>query len=271
MRGGGWHNRSMELRHLPLSAIRPNPRQPRATFDDEQLQELAASIKVVGLLQPVVVRPQERGYELVAGERRLRAAQQLGWQTIPAVVKHTEDNDMLREALLENLQRADLNPLEEAAAFQQLLSDLDCTHDDLGNRLGKSRSAVTNSIRLLRLPAGVQRKVAAGVLSQGHARALLALGNAEDMEALAGRVIAEGISVRSTEELVALGQAPEKPDAGRRTVERDVPQAAADLAAELSERLDTRVSVSVGRHKGRLIIEYAGDEDLTRIAALLVG
>lgn len=265
------HNPHMQLQHLPLTAIRPNPRQPRGTFDDEQLQELAASLKAVGLLQPVVVRPAMLGYELVAGERRWRAAGHLGWETIPAVVRQTDDNEMLREALLENLQRADLNPLEEAAAYQQLLNDLGCTHDDLGNRLGKSRSAVTNSIRLLRLPPGVQRKVAAGVLSQGHARALLALPDSEAMETLAGRVISEGISVRSTEELVALGQAPDKPKPGRRAVDREVPQDAADLAAELAERLDTRVSVTVGRSKGRLIVEFADGEDLARIAALLVG
>lgn len=260
----------MELQHLPLTAIRPNPRQPRGTFDEEQLRELALSIKAVGLLQPIVVRPVGAGYELVAGERRLRAVAQLGWESIPAVVRHTDDNEMLREAVLENLQRADLNPLEEAAAYQQLLSDFDCTHDDLGSRLGKSRSAVTNSIRLLRLPSGVQRRVAAGVLSQGHARALLALPNAEAMEALAGRVVAEGISVRSTEELVALGAEPAKPKSGRRPAAPDLPQEAADLAADLAERLDTRVSVTVGRTKGRLTIEFADGADLARIAALLV-
>ncbi|MGV1004423.1 MAG: ParB/RepB/Spo0J family partition protein [Candidatus Nanopelagicales bacterium] len=260
----------MQLTELPVAQIRANPRQPRLVFDDERLAELAASIEAVGLLQPVVVRPADDGYELVAGERRWRAVKLLGWHVVPAVVRQTEDDELLRAALLENLQRAELNPLEEAAAYQQLLTDLGGTHEELAAQLGRSRSAITNTIRLLRLPPAVQRRVAVGVLSQGHARALLALPNSAEMEQMAQRIVSEGLSVRSTEELVSLaarGSAPAR-RRGRSTARQTAGDAEA-AAASLADLLDTRVAVTMGRSKGRLTIEFAGMEDLARITELL--
>jgi ParB family chromosome partitioning protein len=257
------------LAELPLTAISPNPDQPRAVFDPDDLAELAESIQEVGLLQPVVVRPLDGDhYELVMGERRWRAAQQAGWETIPAIVRRTEEADRLRDALLENIHRVQLNPLEEAAAYQQLLTDFGCTQDELAQRLKRSRSQLANTIRLLKLPPAVQRRVAAGVLSAGHARALLGLGDESQMERLAQRVVAEGLSVRAVEELVALGadkaKAPRRP---RRPVVAD--PRAAELSDSLSDRFDTRVRVDIGRHKGRILIEFAGLDDLDRIIAIL--
>ena len=250
--------------------VRPNPKQPRSVFDEDALAELVASITEVGLLQPIVVRPlDEGGYELVMGERRLRASQQAGLERIPAIVRRTEDADMLRDALLENLHRAQLNPLEEAAAYQQMMSDFACTQEELSVRIKRSRPQISNTIRLLQLPAPVQRRVAAGVLSAGHARAILMLPDPAAMEHLATRVIAEGLSVRATEEVVAVGEHGAR-RAPRTQRQAELSSTAADLQRELSERLDTRVLISEGRNKGRIVIEYAGEEDLTRLADILI-
>ena len=254
---------------LPVEAITPNPRQPRTVFDTDALDELVESIKEVGLLQPVVVRPLDDGtYELVMGERRWRATQRAGLTVIPAIVRRTEDADLLRDALLENLHRAQLNPLEEAAAYQQMLRDFDCTQEELSARIKRSRPQISNTIRLLQLPAPVQRRVAAGVLSAGHARAILALPDAVAMEHLANRVVSEGLSVRAVEEIVALGERPAKA-ARTQKAAAQASSAASDLQRELSDRLDTRVSVTEGRTKGRIVIEFAGADDLQRIADLL--
>ena len=251
---------------LDVGAVRPNPRQPRSVFDEEALGELAASIREVGLLQPVVVRAVGPGeYELVMGERRWRAAQRAGLTTISAIVSTTPDEALLRDALLENLHRAELNPLEEAAAYQQLLEDFDCTHDQLAERVGKSRPHISNTLRLLRLTPEVQRRVAAGVLSAGHARALLTVESAAEQDRLAGRVVAEGISVRALEELVALGPREETPV--RRP--RAEPVGLTDVAERLSERLDTRCRVDLGRTKGKIVVEFASVADLERIVALI--
>lgn len=268
---------------LPLWSIEPNPRQPRSVFDEDALAELAASMAQIGLLQPVVVRPTSpepvdagpeaavpAAYELVAGERRFRCAEHLGWDSIPAMIRPTDDGDLLRDALLENVHRAALNPLEEAAAYQQLLTDFGCTQDELAARVGRSRPQIANTIRLLRLPAAVQRRVAAGVLSQGHARALLALPDETAMEDLATRIVAEGLSVRTVEEIVAVGDRPERGRVRRpRQVRPD--EDLAELAEALADRLDTRVQVSMGRTKGRITIEFGGREDLHRIVALVAG
>jgi ParB family chromosome partitioning protein len=258
--GGAW------FAELPLDEIRPNPRQPREVFDEEAMAELVHSITEVGLLQPVVVRPVEDGYELVMGERRWRATRQAGLQTIPAIVRETGDDDLLRDALLENLHRAQLNALEEASAYQQLLDDFGCTHDELASRLGRSRPQISNTLRLLKLPPAVQRRVAAGVLSAGHARALLAVPDAEQQDRLAGRVVAEGISVRSLEELVAVGDASRSPVTRR---SRPTAPGVDHLATRLSDRLDTRVRVELGRRKGRITIEFASLPDLERIVELI--
>lgn len=263
---------------LPVEIIVPNPRQPRQVFDEDDITELAASIKEVGLLQPIVVRrvDDEEGraesYELVMGERRLRAAKEAGLKTIPAVVRYTEDQDLLRDALLENLHRVQLNPLEEAAAYQQLLDDFNCTHAELSKRIARSRSQISNTLRLMKLPPLVQRRLAAGVLSAGHARALLGLPDVAAMERLAQRIVAEGLSVRATEELVALHDEPQAQDAPRRTAgsrtRRSAPLPA--LSTRLSDAFDTRVKVTRGSKKGRITIEFAGDEDLARIVETLV-
>ena len=252
---------------VPVGAIRPNPRQPRRTFDESALTELVSSIREVGILQPVVVRPVVDGYELVMGERRWRAAQQAGLATVPAIVRETEDTDLLRDALLENLHRSELNPLEEAAAYQQLLDDFECTHEELAQRIHRSRPQITNTLRLLRLPPPVQRRVAAGVLSAGHARALLGLPDAAAIERLAQRIVAEGLSVRATEEIVAVGVeqrvTPRRPRPGDRN------EALEDLASRLSDHLDTRVKISLGKSKGRLTVEFASVQDLNRILSVL--
>lgn len=255
------------LRHIPLGAIEVNPRQPRVSFADEALGELADSIRAVGLLQPVVVRevgPQR--YQLVMGERRWRASSAAGLTEIPAIVRSTSDDALLRDALLENLHREQLNPLEEAAAYRQLLEDFGATHDELAGRLGRSRSRVTNTMRLLNLPATVQRRVAAGVLSAGHARALLALDDEEAQERLATRAVTEGLSVRAVEEEVTAGARARTPPARRAGGPR--PQLP-DVAAQLSDRFDTRVRVELGRTKGRILVEFASREDLWRILGLM--
>lgn len=256
---------------LPLDAIVPNPKQPRAVFDPDALAELVHSLQEVGLLQPIVVRPlPEDRYELIMGERRWRAAQLAGFTAIPAIVRQTQDDLMLLDALLENLHRAALNPLEEAAAFDQLLKDFDCTHDALAARLGRSRSQVSNTIRLLKLPPAVQRRVAAGVLSAGHARALLAIEDPGDAEHLANRVVAEGLSVRAIEELVALGETGRPITRSRTAVAREVGPELSELAGRLADRWDTRVKVAMGaRGRGRIVAEFASAEDLARIVALM--
>jgi ParB family transcriptional regulator, chromosome partitioning protein len=255
---------------LPIESIRPNPRQPRMVFDEEALAELVHSIREVGLLQPVVVRVVDGGYELVMGERRLRASQEAGTGTIPAIVRQTEDNDMLRDALLENLHRSQLNPLEEAAAYSQLLEDFGCTHEDLAQRIGRSRPQISNTLRLLRLSPSVQRRVASGVLSAGHARALLAVADGEHQDRLAQRVVAEGISVRGLEELVAVGDLSSEP--GRRPG-RSRPNAPglSELGDRLGDRLDTRVRVDLGKSKGRIVVEFASMDDLRRIVDIIDG
>ena len=256
----GAHNRD-----IPVSAITPNPRQPRRTFDEEALDELAESIREVGLLQPVVVRAAGRGrYELIMGERRWRACQRAGLAEIGAIVKQTQDNELLRDALIENLHRQQLDALEEAAAYQQLLDDFGATHEELARKIGRSRPHISNTLRLLNLPPAVQKRVAAGVLSAGHARALLSLENPEAQDRLASRIVAEGLSVRAVEEIVALGgdDAPRKrAPAGRQPVAPGLLR----LADRLSDLFETRVKVEQGRHKGKIIVEFATVDDLERI------
>jgi ParB family chromosome partitioning protein len=257
---------------VPVAAIEPNAKQPRNVFDEEALAELRTSIQEVGFLQPIVVREvgPER-YELVMGERRWRAAQSLGLDAIPAIVRDTKDDAMLRDALLENIHRANLNPLEEAAAYQQLLEEFGATHDELAKRIGRSRPQISNTIRLLNLPTPVQRRVAAGVLSAGHARALLSLDDSDAQEQLAHRIVAEGMSVRATEEAVALAGAEgaeKKAGDARRRAKPHSP-ALADLADRLSDRFDTRVKVDIGRSKGKIVIEFATVDDLERIVGII--
>ncbi|WP_454296721.1 ParB/RepB/Spo0J family partition protein [Salana multivorans] len=251
---------------VPLGLIVPNPNQPRIVFDEEDLAELAASIREVGVLQPIVVRPVGSTYEIVMGERRWRASQLAGLPTVPAIIRETADTDLLRDALLENLHRAQLNPLEEAAAYQQLLDDFGCTHEELAGRIARSRPQISNTLRLLRLPAGVQRRVAAGVLSAGHARALLGLAEQSAMERIAQRIVAEGLSVRATEEIVALGDdEPLRPELRRRRRQGQNDAAMLELARRLSDRWDTQVKVALGQRKGRIQINFANIEDLERI------
>lgn len=261
---------------IPVDALQANPRQPRTVFDEESLAELTFSITEIGLLQPVVVRRTAEGYELIAGERRLRACQEAGMSTIPAIIRTTDDTEMLREALLENLHRADLNPLEEAAAYSQMLADFGCTQEELATRIGRSRPQVTNTLRLLKLPTSVQTKVAAGVISAGHARALLSLDSPEQMEAMAQRIVSEGLSVRSVEELVLVGD-PSKEDKKRQRRERskrsdELEDLVSELTSRVADQLDTRVSISgLGRKnsKGALVIECADAEDLRRIVDII--
>lgn len=255
---------------LPIADIVPNPKQPRTVFDEDALAELVYSIKEIGLLQPIVVRRREHGkYEIVAGERRWRASQGAGLTNIPAIIRETADDVLLRDALLENLHRAQLNALEEAAAYQQLLDDFGCTQEELSTRIGRSRPQVSNTLRLLKLPPAVQRRVAAGVLSAGHARALLGLPDAAAMDALANRIVAEGLSVRTTEELVSLGGTQEvvRPPKARKG--RISAPGLQDLADRLMDRLDTRVRIDVGRSKGTVSIEFATVGDLKRIVDLI--
>jgi len=261
-----------EFAELTVGRIRPNPRQPRQVFDEEQLAELVHSVREIGILQPVVVRriadPQDpdHDYELIMGERRWRAAQRAELAVVPAIIRSTSDDDLLRDALLENLHRSQLNPLEEAAAYRQLLDDFGCTQEELASRIGRSRPQVSNTLRLLKLPPVVQLRVAAGVLSAGHARALLGLEDQAAMERLAQRIVAEGLSVRSVEEIVAVGgdgsgapAARRKPRPGARRPQLD------ELAGRLSDRLDTRVLISLGQRKGKVVVEFASVEDLHRI------
>ena len=264
---------------LPLGSISPNPRQPRTVFDEEALAELVFSIREIGLLQPVVVRQTAPGaYELIAGERRLRASREAGLTAIPAIIRDTDDEALLRDALLENLHRADLNALEEAAAYQQLLSDFGCTQDELARRIGRSRPQVSNTLRLLKLPSDVQRRVAAGVLSAGHARALLSLDDPAAMEALAARIVAEGLSVRSVEEIILVGDADgrsrqrSRRPRGSRAGDAELADVVAELGGRIADALDTRVSTkgfTSKRSRGTIVIECADVEDMRRITDLI--
>lgn len=254
---------------IPLDQIVANPRQPRQVFDEDHMAELVHSIKEVGLLQPVVVREVARDrYELIMGERRWRATGKAGLTTIGAIVRDTSDEDLLRDALLENLHRSQLNPLEEASAYQQLLEDFGCTHEELADRIGRSRPQISNTLRLLKLTPTVQRRVAAGVLSAGHARALVSVSNAEIQDRLAQRVVAEGLSVRALEEIVTVGPDSAKRPAARQSAKATAPRLA-DLASRLSERYDTRVKVELGRSKGKITVEFATVDDLERIVEMM--
>ncbi|HCH46725.1 MULTISPECIES: ParB/RepB/Spo0J family partition protein [Glutamicibacter] len=257
-----------QFAELDVTLIHPNRKQPRSNFDQEHMDELIHSIREIGLLQPIVVRPSREKddvpYELVMGERRWRATQAAGLSTIPAIIRDTQDTDLLRDALLENLHRSQLNPLEEAAAYQQLLEEFECTQEVLSDRIGRSRSQISNTIRLMKLPPLVQRRVAAGVLSAGHARALLGLSNNEAIEQLAQRIINEGLSVRATEEAVALSDdKPRKPAKKARETQRN--ERLDFLATSLSDRLDTNVKIQLGSRKGKVSIEFASVDDLNRI------
>lgn len=271
------HEPAAVYAELPIASISPNPRQPRTVFDDEALAELVFSISEIGLLQPVVVRPLgEDRYELVAGERRWRACTKAGLTVIPAIIRETDDDDLLRDALLENLHRANLNALEEAAAYQQLLEDFGCTQEDLATRIGRSRPQVTNTLRLLQLPPDVQRRVAAGVLSAGHARALLSLSDPDSMSAMATRIVNEGLSVRSVEEIIHLGGGGQRKSKGRSKKATTDVTPLADAVAELAEvagdALDTRCSTTgfgSKKAKGKLVIECADVADLRRIVEAL--
>ena len=260
---------------LPIDEVSPNPRQPRMVFDEDALAELVDSITLIGLLQPVVVRRVDSGYELIAGERRLRACRLAGLERIPAIIRDTEDDALLRDALLENLHRANLNALEEAAAYQQLLEDFGCTQEELASRIGRSRPQVSNTLRLLRLPPDVQRRVAAGVLSAGHARALLSLESPEAIESLAQRIVSEGLRVRSVGEIILLSG----PEGSRRKRKerkpRDTPASSSELVndviSRLGDALDTRITItglSMGR-RGRIMIEVADEDDLRRVADII--
>ncbi|GAA0618811.1 ParB/RepB/Spo0J family partition protein [Streptomyces crystallinus] len=257
---------------LPLDSITPNPRQPREVFDEDALAELVTSIKAVGLLQPVVVRQLTTDrFELIMGERRWRACREAGLERIPAIVRDTDDDKLLLDALLENLHRSQLNPLEEAAAYDQLLRDFKCTHDQLADRIGRSRPQVSNTLRLLRLSPPVQRRVAAGVLSAGHARALLSVDDSDEQDRLAHRIVAEGLSVRAVEEIVTLLNSEPKSAAkakGPRAGARLSP-ALSDLASRLSDRFETRVKVDLGQKKGKIVVEFASIDDLDRILGTL--
>jgi ParB family transcriptional regulator, chromosome partitioning protein len=261
---------------VDINSIIPNPKQPRTIFDADALAELSASIKEVGLLQPPVVRNMGNGtYELIMGERRLRASKLAGLKTIPVIIRQTPDNELLREALLENIHRSQLNPLEEGSAYQNLLNDFGYTHEELASKVGKSRSAITNTLRLLNLPPAVQRRVAAGVLSAGHARALLTLSDESEIEKLANRINAEGLSVRATEEIVATtqntspGNNSNNPSSGKGANSSAVSARLKKVADEIGSTLDTRVTVELGKQKGKITIEFATLEDLDRIAGLI--
>jgi ParB family chromosome partitioning protein len=256
---------------IATGSITPNPRQPRTTFDEDALDELASSIREVGLLQPVVVRQVMPGhYELIMGERRWRASQRADLKHIPAIVRETADIDLLRDALMENLHRQQLDPLEEAAAYQQLLDDFGATHEQLARKVGRSRPHISNTLRLLNLPPTVQKKVAAGVLSAGHARALLSLDDPAAQERLAHRIVAEGLSVRAVEEIVAIGDG-EKDRPRRKTGPKPTAPGLRVLADRLSDALETRVKVELGRRKGKITVEFASLDDLDRIVKAMSG
>jgi len=254
---------------VAINAISPNPRQPRTHFDPVALDELIASIKEIGILQPPVVRQTTPGkYELIMGERRFRAAKAAGLTTIPVIIRQTPDNELLREALIENIHRSQLNALEEAAAYSQLLTDFNCTHDELAQKLGRSRPLISNTIRLMNLPTSVQQKLISGVLSAGHARALLGLSDASAIEKLAARIVTEGLSVRSTEEIISSG-APKGQSAKKPKQTKSASPELQEIAERIGDALDTRVSIQGGIKKGTIVIEFAGAEDLKRITKAL--
>ena len=254
---------------VAISAISPNPRQPRTHFDPVALDELIASIKEIGILQPPVVRQTTPGkYELIMGERRFRAAKAAGLKTIPVIIRQTPDNELLREALIENIHRSQLNALEEAAAYSQLLTDFNCTHDELAQKLGRSRPLISNTIRLMNLPTSVQQKLASGVLSAGHARALLGLSDAGAIEKLATRIVTEGLSVRATEEIISSG-APKGQSAKKPKQTKSASPELQEIAERIGDALDTRVSIQGSAKKGTIVIEFAGAEDLKRITKVL--
>ena len=259
----------MQLSEVELNLIDANPKQPRKVFEEDAMNELAYSLREIGLLQPIVVRAKGKNrYELIAGERRLRAAKMAELKTIPVIIKATDDEAMLRDALLENLHRSNLNPLEEAAAYQQLLEDFSCTQDELAIKIGRSRPQISNTLRLLKLPTNVQKRVAAGVLSAGHAKALLGLSDPTAIEQLANKIVAEGLSVRATEELVSLGFTPEAEATKRKTPNIKAP-GLKDLSQRLEDVLDTRVNIQIGKNKGKIIIEFATMEDLRRVIEVI--
>jgi ParB family chromosome partitioning protein len=248
---------------IDINLISPNPKQPRTVFDEAALKELMVSIKEIGILQPPVVREVSGGrYELIMGERRYRAAKAVGLKTIPVIIRQTPDNELLREALIENIHRSQLNPLEEGAAYAQLLSDFNCTHEELATKLGRSRPHLSNTMRLLTLPQAVQKRVALGVISAGHARALLGLTDASEIEKLANRIVAENLSVRSVEEIIATGGSGKK--STKRKTRKGNPELN-EMAEELGDYLDTRVKIEGSASKGKIVIEYSGGQDLQRI------
>lgn len=252
---------------VSIESVKPNRRQPRSVFDDEALQELAASIREIGILQPPVVRRSgDNQYELIMGERRLRAAKLAGLSTIPVIIRETSDNELLREALIENIHRSDLNSLEEAAAYNQMLSDFGLTHDELAKKIGKSRPVISNTLRLLNLPPSVQKKLTSGTLSMGHARALLGISDSSEIERIANRIVAEGLSVRATEELIAVGSG--KKSSGKKGNTSSLGKYQ-ELEEQIGDALDTRVRIKGGANGGRIQIEFADSQDLLRIAKKL--
>jgi ParB family chromosome partitioning protein len=254
---------------VAISSISPNPRQPRTYFDPVALEELIASIKEIGILQPPIVRQTSPGkYELIMGERRFRAAKAAGLTTIPVIIRQTPDNELLREALIENIHRSQLNALEEAAAYSQLLTDFNCTHEELALKLGRSRPLISNTIRLMNLPTSVQQKLASGVLSAGHARALLGLSDAASIEKLAARIVSEGLSVRATEEIISSG-APKGQSTKKPKQTKSASPELQEIAERIGDVLDTRVSIQGSAKKGTIVIEFAGAEDLKRITKAL--
>ena len=253
---------------IDINLIDPNPRQPRTVFDQEALQELVASIKEIGILQPPVVRKVGSRYELIMGERRLRASKLAGLKVIPVIIRQTPNNELLREALIENIHRSQLNALEEGAAYSQLLNDFNCTQDELAKKLGRSRTVITNMIRLLNLPASVQQKVAAGTISAGHARALLGLNDNTAIEKLANRIVAEGLSVRTVEEIISISKPGGSSNKKSGSAKKQSPELK-EVADELGDVLDTRVRIQSAAGKGEIIIEYAGGEDLQRLVKLI--
>jgi ParB family chromosome partitioning protein len=263
-------NEVAQQNEVSIDSISPNPKQPRTVFNEEAMTELVASIKEIGILQPPVVRQTSAGrYELVMGERRFRAAKLAGLRSIPVIIRQTPDNELLREALIENIHRSQLNPLEEAAAYTQLLQDFNCTHDELAQKLGRSRPLISNTMRLLNLPAGVQSRVASGVISAGHARALLGLENEAEIDRLAKRIVAEGLSVRATEEIIAATS----PKAASKTKKKSggTSPEVNEIAERLGDHLDTRVKIKGGKTKGEISIEFSGYADLARIVKKIEG
>ena len=263
-------NEVAQQNEVSIDSISPNPKQPRTVFNEEAMAELVASIKEIGILQPPVVRQTSAGrYELIMGERRFRAAKLAGLRSIPVIIRQTPDNELLREALIENIHRSQLNPLEEAAAYTQLLQDFNCTHDELAHKLGRSRPLISNTMRLLNLPASVQSRVASGVISAGHARALLGLENEAEIDRLAKRIVAEGLSVRAIEEIIAATS----PKAASKTKKKSggISPEVNEIAERLGDHLDTRVKIKGGKTKGEISIEFSGYADLARIVKKIEG